>query len=210
MPKISAGLACPICDAQGVTQELYQITPNTIVRCESGNAEHVWTDTNVLRMMNPRKLAVKRQPDQIQPNHVSVTLSVPSHTVEALKTKFGERLPTSLSSVLQACAEPRMILLSASDLERLEEKLGPNLTGAADLFGRIFALNEEKKSTKDELERLMRRMNIRRDSAGEEVVLELGDFLPKAVALAADSGQELNEFLSSYVRNSLENDWITV
>ena len=55
----------------------------------------------------------------------------------------------------------------------------------------------------------MRRMNIRRDSAGEEVVLELGDFLPKAVALATDSGQELSEFLSSYVRNSLENDWIT-
>lgn len=210
MAKINAGLACPLCDAQGVTQELYQNTPEPMVRCMSGNPQHVWTDTNVLRMMNVRKLPVKQQPDRIQPNHVPVTLSVPAHTAEALKAKFGERLPTSLGSVLQACAEPRMILLSASDLDRLEERLGPNLTGASDFFGRIYALGEEKKATKDDLERLMRKMNIRRDSKGEEVELELGDLLPKAVALAAESGQELNEFLSNYVRNSLENDWITV
>lgn len=210
MAKLSAGLACPICDRQGVTSELYQMPPQPATRCESGNPEHVWTDTDALKALNPRRLEVKKQPDKVQPNHVPLTLSVPMHVAEALRQKYGERLPTSLSSVLGACAEARLMLLTANDIDRLEQKLGPNITSTSDLFGRIFALNEDKKATKDELERVMRRMKIKRESNGMEIELELGNQLEKAVALASDSGQELSEFLSKYVRDSLENGWITV
>jgi hypothetical protein len=208
MAKINAGLACPICDASGITSELYQSTPSLAILCEK-DSEHKWTDTNALYAARPRRLAVAPKAAAVQPNHVPVTLSVPAHTEQALKAKYGEKLATSLTSVLQACAEPEMMILNATELERIRQRTGIP-TSSAELFGNLFALGEEVKSLKMEIERLNRTVAIRRKGSDEGVIIDLGAQLPKAVAKAADSGYDLEDFIGNYVRDSIENDWIVV
>lgn len=209
MPKVSSGLACPLCDAGGATSELFQLTPETRLRCESGNPQHIWNDIDVLRRMNPRKLAVRPKPDIIQQNHVQIPVSVPVHVAETLKAKYGDRLSINVGSVLSACAEERMVILGAADLNRIEEKLGLGVTSSGELFGRIFALKEEVKQTRNDYETLLRKTGARR-GGGEEVQVVLGDWLAKALRMAEESHQDVGEFLSNYLRNSLENDWVTV
>lgn len=207
MANIQSGLACPLCDQRGVTSELYQTPGVLAVRCPA-DPSHSFPDIDGLHAMNARKLAQHVRPEAIQQNHVSITLSMPKHVADALKDRYGDKLSVSATAVLRACLEPRALILTASNLDRLEEKLGPNITTPSELFGRIFALVEEKRSINDELQKLMRKMNVRKSGAAE-IELDLGEFLPKACELAADSNKDVNEFLSEYVRNSLENGWIT-
>lgn len=205
MPQARSGLECPACRDQGVIAELMADSLRTVC---SSNPEHVWTDRSELMALAPRMMAPVKRVDAIQAQHVPLQLNVPESVKKLLEERYGDKLPTSLTSVLQACAEPEMMLLSASDLQRIGERLGQKPTSAAELFGILFAIGEEIKAAKSENELLLRRMNIKRGDAMEGCVVDLAEYMPKAVAKAADAGVPLEEFLSKYLRDSLENDWI--
>lgn len=190
-----------------MTGELYQVTPGLVVQCPNVS-EHRWTDTMQLRNMRPRKLEVVKRPDAVQTNHVSVTLSVPAHTEKALRARYGDKLATSLTSVLQACAEPEMMILNSVDLDRIQQRLGFRPKSSSELFGRIFQMGEEIGSMKNEVERVTRMAMIRKRGSAEGVILDLGEQLPKAVAKSQESGYDLEEWLGNYVKMSIENDWI--
>jgi hypothetical protein len=209
MPKISSGWACPLCDANGETFELYQIPPLPKMLCESGKQDHVWNDIARLKALNPRKLLVPPPVDKPQANHVTVSVSVPASTATLLQQKYGERMAKNLAPVLQACAEARMLLMGQADIERFEDKLGAGINSGAELFGRVYALSEELKQTRTELEATLRKANLKR-AGGGEIQVDLGEWAVKAATMAHDSNQQLEEFLSNYLQNSLENDWMTV
>lgn len=210
MPRVKAGLACPLCDQAKVDSELFVEAGAGGARtiCATGNPEHSWTDQSILQALAPRRVQLAPRPDAVQKDHVSLTLSVPAKTKELLEAKFGDRLSTSLTSVLQACADPEMMMLNAVDLQRIEERLGSKPKSSSELFGILFQLGEEVKQSRNDYERLKRQQNVRTGTIGEGVVLDLGDWMSKGVAKAADSGLSLEEFLGKYLRDSLENDWI--
>jgi hypothetical protein len=211
MPRVKAGLACPLCDAEKVESELYVEAGAGGARtiCGSGNMGHVWTDQDSLKALLPRRLKLAPRPDAVQTDHVTLQLSVPASTKKVLEEKYGERLSTSLTSVLQACADPAMMLLNAVDLQRIEERLGQKPKSSSELFGLLFQLGEEVKQWRNDCERLKRQMGVRGGSVASGVTVDLGDWMSKGVAKAADSGVSLEEFLGKYLRDSLENDWIT-
>lgn len=206
MPQTKSGLECPLCAQGGVIAELMADQLRTTC---SSNPEHFWTDRSELMAMQPRFMAKVARPDTVQAQHVPLQLNVPESVKKLLEARYGDKLPTSLTSVLQACAEPEMMLLNATDLQRITERLGQKPTSSGELFGMMFALGEELKSARSENELLLRRMNIKRGDAAEGVVIDLAEYMSKAVAKAADAGVPLEEFLSKYLRDSLENDWIT-
>lgn len=172
--------------------------------CAAGT--HTWSDQVVFMALNPRKLPVVARPDSIQKDHVALNLMVPSSVKLALEARFGEKLPTSLTSVLGACAEPEMMVLNSTELQRIAERLGSKPKSSGELFGILFALGEEVKSTRNDYERLMRETNARRGGVG--VVVDLGDWMSKGVAKATEAGVSLEEYLGKYLRDSLENDWV--
>jgi hypothetical protein len=176
--------------------------------CGSGNTAHVWTDQSELQALSPRRLQLAPRPDTVQKDHVTLQLSVPAGTKKVLEEKYGDKLPTSLTAVLQACADPEMMLLNAVDLQRLEERLGAKPKSSSELFGMLFQLGEEVKQSRNDYERLKRQQGARQGNIGDGVVVDLGDWMSKGVAKAADSGLSLEEFLGKYLRDSLENDWI--
>lgn len=207
MPKINAGLACPLCDVSGITNELYQVTPGLVVECNSG---HRWTDTSALRAANPRRLEVAKRADIVQPNHVAMSVMVPGQTEAALRAKYGDKFSSTLSALLQAASEPEMIVMTASDLDRIQERLGFKPKSSSELFGRIFQMGEEIKSLQTQLEGAKRTAAVRKKGAGEGIIIDLGTQLPKAVAKAEEGGYEIEDWIGEYVRMSLENDWITI
>ena len=207
MPRFKSGLACPTCDAAGVESEIYSEAGGGMARmvCAS-NQDHNWNDQAVFMALAPRKLPVTVKVDTVQRDHVPLNLMVPRSVKEALEARFGEKLATSLTSVLSSCAEPEMMVLNATELQRIAERLGTKPKSSGELFGMIFQMGEEVKSSKNDYERLMRETNSKRGGVG--LTVDLGEWMSKGVAKADDAGVSLEEYLSKYLRDSLENDWV--
>lgn len=211
MPKILAGLACPVCDRSGTTSQLYQSTPSLAIFCESGNTEHVWRDTTSLYDMNPRKLDVPKRVQTRQVNHVNVEVKLPQSTLDQLKAKHGERFDSSLTAILQACADPEIMILNTTDLDRIQERTGTRPKSSSELFGLLFQLGEEVETLRIVNKDLERKVLMRKGGANTEgVTVDLGKFYTKAVQKAKDTEYPVDEYLSRYLQDSLENDWIVV
>lgn len=207
MPRFKTGLACPTCDAAGVESETYSEAGGGMARMVcAANPGHNWNDQAVFMALAPRRLPVAQKVDTVQRDHVPLNLMVPRSVKEALEKRFGEKLATSLTSVLGTCAEPEMMVLNATELQRIAERLGTKPKSSGELFGMIFQMGEEVKSSKNDYERLMRESNVKRGGAG--LTVDLGEWMSKGVAKAADAGVSLEEYLSKYLRDSLENDWV--
>lgn len=207
MPRFRSGLACPACDAMKVESEIFSEAGPGGARMICAAGTHTWSDQVVFMAMQPRKLPVVPKVDTVQRDHVELKLQVPTSVKAALEARYGDKLATSLTSVLSTCAEPEMMLLNSTELARIAERMGVKPKSAAELFGILFQLGEEVKSAKNDYERLMRETGARRNGAG--VVVDLQEWMSKGVAKAGDAGVSLEEYLGKYLRDSLESDWLT-
>lgn len=208
MPTRRIGLACPLCDQVGVTSHLYETPPSLMTQCESGNPDHRWTDSEVLRQAHPRKLDLPKPVATRQENRVTLSLEVPTQLEAELRTKFGAALNNNVTSILQSCAQPEFLLLNMQDIDRIQERCGTRPTSDSELFGLLFQMGEELHELRGQVKQLERSAFLKKSGTG--VMVDLAEFLPKAVGKAQEAGLELDDFLSQYLRTSVENDWITV
>lgn len=201
------GYACPICDRAGVTSYLYETPPALATLCE-GNSEHKWTDSNELRNLQPRKLDVPRPVIAVQQNRVPLTVQVPVQVDAALRSKYGEALNENLISLLQYGTQPDFLVLNSEDLNRIQERTQVRPQSSGELFGTIFQMGEEIQELKLQAKQQQRTRTIQ--AAGTGVLVDLADYLPKAVGKAAEAGVDVTELLSNYIKLTLENDWAMV
>ena len=209
MPRVRAGLACPLCDRVGVTSELYADVPGTRVSCESGNAAHVWNDALELRQLQPRSIQLPKKVEAPQAGYVRFEVRVPESTQKALETKYGEAMQATVSSLLQAAGEPEMMVLGSADLDRISQRLGKHPGSSAELFGMIFQLGEEIKTlNNDKHEMEQQTAHGKGGAKGDGITVDLGQWLMKGMIKANESNLPLEEFLSKYLQDALENDWM--
>lgn len=206
MPIRRIGYACPICDHTGITSHLYEAPPALATRCET-NGDHVWTDSNALREMQPRMLELPK-PVAVHINRLPLNLQLPEQLLKNLQLKYGEALNERLIGVLQYCAQPQFLFLGSDDLERIQEKLGCALTNGSELYGALFQMGEQMADLKMQVKQLTRASTMR--SAGTGVLLDMGEMLPKAVGKAAENNMAVDEFLGTYLREALLNDWVVI
>lgn len=208
MPARRIGLACPICDQVGITSHLYEVPPSLATLCESGNSAHRWNDSNKLREAHPRKLELPPPHHSIQRDYTSLTLQAPRDLESMLRVKYGDTYESSVVSLLRSFAEENLLILNMADLERIALRLGTMPTTGAELFGLIFQIGEETNSLRMEVKRLERASIAQNNNSA--VILDLGDFLSKATAKAAEANMNTEEYLGAFLRTALENDWTSV
>lgn len=206
MPIRRIGYACPICDRTGVTSHLCEAPPALATFCET-NPEHKWTDSMELRMQQPRMLALPKPAAQTIAR-LPLTLQLPEQLMKNLQARYGDALSDNLIGVLQYCAQPDYLLIGCDDLERLQEKLGARIDNGSELYGAIFRMSEEIVALKTQIKSLQRNQTVR--ATGTGVLLDMGDFLPKAVGRAQEIGMEVDEYLGAYLRDAVANDWVVV
>jgi len=177
--------------------------------CERNPVVHTWNDTSKLMGLNPRMMKKPKEADVIQATDTMIQLLVSQKLKDALTAKFPENLSASLRSVLQACAEPVMMILSATDMQRITERVGKMPKTSGELFGMIFGYGEEIKELKNEIVQLRKKVAITMRGNAAGVIVDLGEeALPKAVAKADAAGVSLEEMLSAHCRDAVLNDWI--
>lgn len=206
MPIRRIGYACPICEHTGVTSHLYEAPPALATRCET-NGDHVWTDSNALRELQPRMLELPK-PVAAHINRLPLNLQLPEQLLKNLQNKYGESLNERIVGVLQYCAQPQFLFLGSDDLERIQEKLGAQLTNGSELYGALFQMGEQITDLKTQVQQLKRATTVK--ASGTGVLLDMGETLPKAVGKAAESGMAVDEYLGTYLREAVANDWVMV
>lgn len=206
MPIRRIGYACPVCDQTGLTSHLYENPPALATRCET-NGEHVWTDSNTLRELQPRMLELPKPPAQTI-NRLALTLQLPEQLLKNLQAKYGESLNERLIGVLQYCAQPNFLFLGGDDVERIQEKLGCSLTNGSELYGALFQMGEEIAGLKTQIKGLMRQQTVKNNGTG--VMLDMGELLSKAVGKAQEAGLSVDEYLGTYLKEAVANDWVVV
>lgn len=205
MPVRRIGYACPLCERTGVTSHLYEAPPALATRCElDGN--HVWTDSDQLRAMMPRMLALPKVVHNAP--RVELALQVPEQLLKNLQAKYGATLNDELIGVLQYAAQPQFLFLGSDDLERIQEKVGSQLNNGSELFGALFQMGEQIESLKGQVQQLMRASTVRAKGTG--VLLDLGENLSGAAAKAAEYNMSIEDLLSTYVKDALTNGWVMV
>lgn len=180
------------------------------VSCETGNDAHTWNDMYELRELRPRMLKVAPKPNIVQQNYTKFEVGVPENTRKALEAKYGDKLVPSISSILQACAEPEMLIVSSSDIERIGQRLGKKPESSSELFGMIFQLGEEIKDLRFQKEQLEKQVGAGKATGSVQGVgVDLGAWTMKAMIKANENSVSLEDFLSKYLQDALENDWIS-
>lgn len=206
MPVRRIGYACPLCERDGITAHLYETPPALATRCES-NGSHVWTDSNLLRDIGLTKLDLPRPAAQ-HVNRLALTLQLPEQLMKNLQAKYGETLNEQIVGVLQYCAQPQFLFLGSDDVERIQEKIGRQLSSGSELYGALFQMGEDNGALKLQVKQMVRNQAVRTNGTG--VLVDLADTLPKAVAKAEESGMPVDEYLGTYLREALINDWVVI
>lgn len=209
MPVRKTGLACPKCEARQVTSHLLEAAPHVLgVYCETGNSEHKWIDTNELMALRPNKIDLPKPAPAPQQNRVALTVNVPAHLETGLRARYGDSLNENLVSLLQYGTQPDFLILTSEDLDRIQARMGFRPASGGELFGHIFQMGEELQEQKNTIKQLERTAGARKTGTG--VVIDLEDLLPKAVSKSAESNMAVDEYLGTYLKEALTNDWIMV
>jgi hypothetical protein len=197
---------CPICDMEKVDSQL--LSEPMKIFCERNPVVHTWNDISKLMALNYRLMKKPKEADKIQPSYTKLELMVPESLKKDLEAKFPENLSASVRSVLQACAQPMMMILSTFDIKKVHDMTGQLPKTSGQLCGIIFAFKEEVKEMKNEIVGLKKRLTIQMRGNEAGVIVDLGEMLPKAVAKADAAGVSLEQLLSNHLQTALGNDWL--
>ncbi len=111
MPRTRAGFFCPTCLENKTANEVYSEAGPGGARMICSTGLHIWTDMFAFRKLKLTPSKPVAKPVVIQTNHSSLTLQVPESIKAALESRYGDKLSSSLASILSACTETEMMIL---------------------------------------------------------------------------------------------------
>lgn len=204
IPLVSTGMACPKCTHAEVP--LMQNPANRNFYC-SGPTRHEFRDTEELQQHGPKRLSNAPPPKiAVQPNHVSIQISLPAALVDQLNARFGVKLSACAGAVLAALVQPGSYVVSAEDSERLKSLLGPVKDGGA-LYGAVFSLHKDKGALQATLDDINRGVSPQVAMGGElmaEVDIETRRALEEK---ARGAGKPLGKYLGENIAFAVKNAW---
>jgi hypothetical protein len=142
-----------------------------------------------------------------QQNHTPITVTVPNSVKESAQAKFGEKLNPTISGLLQMLCEGDILIINATDLQRISEKLGKRPASSSELYGMIYALGCEVEEAKQITDTAQRDLKAYEGMAPGRVVVDLGEEYATAVERSKNASQPLKFFIENNLRNALKDNW---
>jgi hypothetical protein len=205
----NTGVACPECEALGVTQNPVWSTPNVGLQCDSG---HKFRDTESL-LSRPHSTVPVAKRTVVQEGWVTVQFQVAGSVAVELKNRYQdkEKLDATFAALCQHLIEPNMIMLSEPDIRRIADKVGQSVRSGQELYGIIFSLQENLNSTRDELRQKQANTPERATSVqlrrGELIVWFNPPDTHKLEEAAKSAGVSNEQFVEQKAHEALENGW---
>jgi hypothetical protein len=203
------GFACPTCDLKGVTQPL--LNGGNGFSCGQG---HFFGDTEQLLAMRPRNIGAPQSAKKPREGMVEFKTALPSKLVEALRSKFGEKLAGAVECILAAILDPGCFLVTGFDVDRLQSHLGQKVKDSGTLIGLIVNMKSERDEARKEAE-----ANKSAAPAGAVPVNEVqGDFVQVALRIPVDEFMEIKDkakfngaapaaYISQIISQAITNRW---
>jgi hypothetical protein len=208
MPQ--TGFACPTCDLKGVTQPL--MNGGNGFNCGQG---HFFPDTEQLLAMRPRTLDVPKGAKPPREGMIEFKTALPSKLVEALRSKFGDKLAGAIECILAAILDPGCFLVTGFDVDRLQSHLGQKIKDSGTLIGLIVNMKSERDEARKEAEANKAAAPVAAVPANEVK----GDFVQVALRIPVEEFMEIKDkakfngtapatFIQQMVTHALLNKWM--
>lgn len=200
MPVVKTRYACPNCDAQ-INAENRQLI------C-SVNRSHSWNDIQTFMDLKPKvKYEESKPPIMNQPAYVKVEVSVPPMVKQRLEEKFGNTSSSTIAGILGMLAEGDVMIIPATDLDRMKEKFGKRPESSAELFGIVYSLSMDLETEKLVAENAKKELVAWEGRSFGSVIVDLGKHFQRTVEKARGENLPLKLWLEQRVNNALENNW---
>jgi hypothetical protein len=206
MPLFKTEYACRTCkDTTGKSVQIVAVSGK--FECANG---HFWNDTATFQAMHGRDMMeFKVAPPVFPPqqNHVPITVTLPLSVKTAAETKFGDKLNPTISGLLQMLCEGEIMIVNATDLQRISEKLGKRPASSSELYGMIYALGCEVEDAKQLAETARSDVKAYEGMAPGRVVVDLGSEYADAVERSKSAGQPLKFWVETNLRSGIKDNW---
>jgi hypothetical protein len=206
MPVFKTEFACRLCkDATGKSVQIVAVGGK--LECPNG---HSWNDTATFQAMHGKDMMeFKVAPPVFPPqqNHTPITVTVPNSVKDAAQAKFGDKLNPTIAGLLQMLCEGDILIINATDLQRISDKLGKRPSSSSELYGMIYALGCEMEDAKQITESAQRDLKAYEGMAPGRVVVDLGDQYSECVERSKTAGQPLKFWVESNLRNAVKDNW---
>jgi hypothetical protein len=208
------GLACPTCDATGITNPLMTGVGVYGYRCGAG---HIFPDMETLLSLKPRTIGVPHAAKPPREGMTEFKTALPSKLVEALKSKFGDKLSGAIECILIAIMDPGSFLVSGFDVERLQQHLGQKVKDSGHLVGMIVNLKMERDEARKEAE--ANKTAVPAGAAPVQANEVQGDFVQVTLRIPIDQFMEIKEkarfngqapanYIAETISYAVENKWL--
>ncbi len=206
MPAVN--LSCPKCTIENNHTQLQ--TDGHRIKCPAG---HSFEDSAELSQYELKPFAgeaYKPPPPAPPPNATTLSIAIDSRLRDALQARFGGNMEQNIVTILGTIANKGFFIVPAEDSQRFSELLGQPIAAANVLFGAVYNIHEELRSTKEEL-RLAREASKGNGAASNGGGLQI-DFdietIAKMAEAAAFQGKPLKQHIKDTIEFALEQKWL--
>jgi hypothetical protein len=205
--------ACPTCLAAGAEVHLVQSPGKFGLYC-SANSAHIFQDTEEFLASNPKKLAMPKPAQKIQPGVEPFIVKIPTGLIEMLGKRFGTKLDVSVAALLAVMTDSQSFVVVGEDIKRLNELLSAKIANAENLVGHVYNLWVERNQFRQQAEQ---------KSGGASGVGDLpemdGDFVQTAIRINIDAytairekakfnGMSFSQYVQQVLSIAVQNSWI--
>lgn len=196
--------ACPLCP----TDDPGQIgAGNGALTCQK-NPAHIWNDVKSFKDLNPEmrfKVADAKFPAQV--NHVKMEVTVPLAVKTRLETKWGVRVSQTVSGVLEMMSEGDVLIVPESDCDRIRKLTNHKPGSSAELFGILFALDQQATDAKNEVEMLRKDVAAYEGRSSGYVMVNIADIQSEIQSRAQEANLPVKLWLEDKLKTAIQNSW---
>ena len=206
----NTGFACPTCDLKEITSPLRN--GGNGFTCGNG---HVFNDTEQLLSMRPRTIDVPKPPRPPREGMIEFKTSLPAKLVEALRSRFGDKLAGAIECILAAILDPGSFLVTGFDVDRLKQHFGQAVKDSGQLVGLIVSMKMERDTALQEASA----SKTTTPTGAVEVNEVQGDFVQVSLRIPVEEFLEIKDkakfngaapsaFISQMISHAILNKWV--
>lgn len=206
MPHVRSGYSCPTCKHK--TGDLNEIIADGGKFVCAKFPDHVWADPSDFLDARPTMDFAQEKPKPApQQNHTNINISIPVPILNAIQSRYGEKLNATIAGLLSIMAEGEVMIVSDTDTQRLGQRLREKPKNAAHLIGMIFSIQSELDEAKRTKNEAIEQLKAYETMSPGKVVVDLGANLNYAADRAKVDGKPLKPWLDRQIATALENAW---
>lgn len=206
---MESDILCPTCLATGISNLLQTGTGKYGLACGAG---HVFTDTEELLAMNPKRIVLPPKAPKIQPNTSEFVIRLPNGLIEVLGKRFGQKLNSSIAALLGVMIDPGAFVVVGEDAKRVSDLFGVKVGNADQFVGQLYNLKSDRDQWRQKAEA--------KGTGSTEALPEMdGDFVQVTLRIGIDTftivrdkakfnGLSSSQYIQQVLKMATDNNWL--